>query len=209
MEKQTPLSLVAAGENEGDQTAETDGRRQRSERSRKQIIDAMFDLLAKGEMAPGAARIAERAGVGLRTVFRHFEDMDSLYREMMRQAEQKFLPVFMAPFKGETWREQLDELIRRRADMFETIMPLKVAAGMRRFQSQFLMDSHHRFRALEESGLQAVLPDSLCRDEVLFGALEVSLSFHAWRRMRQDQSLSPEQALGAMQLTAEALLQDR
>ena len=38
----------------------SDGRRQRSERSRTQIIDAMFSLIREGDMSPSAARVAER-----------------------------------------------------------------------------------------------------------------------------------------------------
>ncbi|KCZ53122.1 TetR/AcrR family transcriptional regulator [Hyphomonas pacifica] len=58
-----------------------DGRRQRSERSRAQIIEAMFALIQEGDISPSAAGVTERSGVGLRTVFRYFEDMDSLYGE--------------------------------------------------------------------------------------------------------------------------------
>ncbi|PNB35794.1 TetR family transcriptional regulator, partial [Pseudomonas sp. FW305-130] len=36
----------------------------------------MLDLVGKGDIAPSAARVAETAGVGLRSVFRHFADMD-------------------------------------------------------------------------------------------------------------------------------------
>ena len=59
-----------------------DGRRLRSGRSRRQVIEAMFELLAEGDMTPSAVAVAERANVGMRTVFRHFEDMDSIYDEM-------------------------------------------------------------------------------------------------------------------------------
>ena len=39
----------------------------------------MMNLIEGGDLMPSAARVAEEAGVGLRTVFRHFDDMDSLY----------------------------------------------------------------------------------------------------------------------------------
>ncbi|MEO1407611.1 MAG: TetR/AcrR family transcriptional regulator [Pseudomonadota bacterium] len=202
-----PKLTVVAGEKEA-AAPETDGRRQRSERSRKQIIDAMFDLLRAGELQPGAARVAEVANVGLRTVFRHFDDMDSLYREMMKEAEHEFLPGFMSPLTAETWRGRLDQIISRRAEMYERIMPLKVAAGIRRFQSNFLMDSHQRFRALERSGLIGVLPDDVVSDDVLFAAVETSLCFDSWRAMRQDQELTPEQAKEVMERAVSALLDD-
>jgi AcrR family transcriptional regulator len=57
------------------QEAGLDGRRVRSERSRKSIIDAMLQLVEEGILVPTAQQVSERAGVSLRSVFRHFSDM--------------------------------------------------------------------------------------------------------------------------------------
>ena len=59
-----------------------DGRRQRSQASRAKIVTAFMELIESGDPSPSAARVAKRAGVGLRSVFRHFDDMDSLYAEI-------------------------------------------------------------------------------------------------------------------------------
>lgn len=42
----------------------------------------MLELVREGDISPSAELVAARADVGLRTVFRHFKDLDSLYREM-------------------------------------------------------------------------------------------------------------------------------
>src|SRR5665213_2368302 len=94
---------------------ESDGRRRRSQDSRARIVAAMLDLIHGGEVAPGAEQVAERAQVGLRTVFRHFKDMDSLYREMSHAIESELRTVVLRPFKAETWRERVLELIDRRS----------------------------------------------------------------------------------------------
>ena len=57
-----------------------DGRALRSERSRRPIVEALFALVGEGVLQPTAQQVADRAGVGIRTVFRHFEDMDALLR---------------------------------------------------------------------------------------------------------------------------------
>ena len=41
-----------------------------------------MELIVAGDLSPSAARVAEEAGIGLRTVFRHFDDMDALYSEI-------------------------------------------------------------------------------------------------------------------------------
>ena len=56
-----------------------DGRRRRARNNRQRIVAAMIELIGEGHITPGAEDVAARAGVGLRTVFRHFNDMESLY----------------------------------------------------------------------------------------------------------------------------------
>ena len=74
-----------------------DGRHQRSGRSRRRIIEALFELMREGEMSPLAVDVASRAGVGLRTVFRHFEDMESIFEEMTAELKAIVMPKVTAP----------------------------------------------------------------------------------------------------------------
>ena len=83
----------------------SDGRRLRAERSRKCIIDALISLIRKSEILPSAERVSEEANVGLRTVFRHFEDMDSLYQEVADHIDSEIMPLIQAPFTSSDWRE--------------------------------------------------------------------------------------------------------
>ena len=186
-----------------------DGRRQRSERSREQIVEALFALIWGGEMAPRAAAVAEAAGVSLRTVFRHFDDMESLYREMAERMEAELMPIVLAPFAAPDWRGRLSELVSRRADIYERVLPLRVAASVRRFQSPFLMDDYQRFLRLERTGLESILPDAVTADRTLFSALEMVTGFQAWRRMRQDQGLSPAEAEAVTRAIVERLIEGR
>jgi hypothetical protein len=66
--------------------------RLRSTRSRAAMVRAMMTLIRQGDMSPSAARVAEIASVSLRTVFRQFDDVDTLYREMTRIVEADVLP---------------------------------------------------------------------------------------------------------------------
>ena len=76
MSKKPKLVVVEDKENSQSDT-QPDGRRQRSQRSREKILKACWELMLNGDMKPSAAAIAEHAGVGLRSVFRHFEDLDT------------------------------------------------------------------------------------------------------------------------------------
>lgn len=186
--------------------AEEDGRRQRSNRSREQIVHAMIELIRAGEMTPAAARVAEKANVGLRTVFRHFEEMDTLNQEISAIVAAEILPLVEKPFEGPTWREQLEELLERRAHIYERVMPLKIAGSLQRFRSKFLMEDYLRFLKMERAGLKRVLPPKIMNDTVLFHAIEMAVGFQTWRRLRQDQNLSPKDALGVMRYTVDKLV---
>lgn len=204
MAHKSRLKMVAdrTGEEEGD------GRRRRSERSRQKIVDAMLDLVRAGDMHPSAAKVAESAGISLRSVFRHFEDMESLYREMTALIESEVMPIFMEPFTANDWRGRLRELVGRRATICEIVMPIKVAAGVRRFQSDYLMEDYQRFLMMERSGLESILPDRIIADKILFSSIQMVTGFQAWRRMRQDQELSVKDAEAVMLATVERLVVD-
>ena len=59
-------------------SAATDGRRQRSERTRQLIIEAYLALLRANPRIPTSNQIAERAGYSVRSVFERFPDLLSL-----------------------------------------------------------------------------------------------------------------------------------
>ncbi len=187
-------------------TESEDGRKRRSERSREQIIEAMFELVRGGELDPGAARIAEVANVSLRTVFRHFEEVDGLYLEMNRRVKTEVMPIVEAPLNASNWRDNVLELVERRSEVFERIMLFRVCGSIRRYRSAFLMQGHQDFVALERSILGAVLPEEVRSNVVLEAAFDSALGFDTWRRLRQDTGLSFEDARATMRKLVEALL---
>lgn len=160
-------------------------------------------------MNPTAVIVAERAGVGLRTVFRHFEDMESIFEEMTNELKVVIMPRVLAPLESETWRDKLFELADRNADIFEDVFPMQVALIIRRFQSDFLSEQYKSEVDLLRSVLKSILPPQIVKDRILFAAIEVNLTFATWRRLREDQNLSIANAKKTIQLTLSALLKDQ
>lgn len=74
-----------------------DGRRLRGVRSRDKVVDALLELYDEGEIRPGAAEIARRAGVSERSVFRHFEDLDALVEAAIARQFARIGYLFAAP----------------------------------------------------------------------------------------------------------------
>jgi len=166
----------------------------------------MLELVRAGAIAPGAEEVAERAGVGLRTVFRHFAYMDRLYREMAEAMRQELQPIVAAPFASADWKGRLDEMIDRRARLFERAMPFKNAADVHRHRSAFLRKDYEAMRSAERAALEGALPAELKNDGNFFEALDHLLSFSSWQHLRRDQKLAPVQARQAIEFAVRALI---
>ena len=176
------------------ETPQLDGRRARSRSSRSKIVEAMLHLVGNGDVAPSAVRVADIAGVGLRTVFRHFDDMDALYREMSAVIEERVLPIIAQPLTGSNWKAKMSEIADRRAIVFETILPYRISANLKRFQSSYLMQDYQRLLKAEADGIEVLLPESVKKDTVGMRGLNVILSFQTWRLLRHDQGLTNDDA---------------
>jgi len=184
----------------------TDGRRIRRDNNRRRIVAAMLKLVRAGSISPGAEEVAESAGVGLRTVFRHFDDMDSLYREMAQAMRHELEPMVSAPLASTDWKGRLFEIIDRRARLFERAMPFKNAADVHRHRSDFLRKDYESMRHAERAAIHAALPPELAKDRESFEALDQGLSFSTWQHLRRDQKLTPAQARQTVGYVVRALI---
>jgi AcrR family transcriptional regulator len=167
-----------------------DGRRERSRASRKKIIQAMMDLIADGDIDPSAAKVAEKAGVGLRSVFRHFDDKESIYREMDEILWSAYQPKITAPFRSDNWRDQLVELIERRSAIYEHTAPFRISTSIQRYRSPILKKNYDRLLKGERNLLGQILPSDIKRDSERGRAIVLATSFDCWRHFRQDEELS-------------------
>lgn len=183
-----------------------DGRRLRSEVSRRRIVEAMRELIREGSVAPRAEEVAARADVGLRSVFRHFDDMESLYREIAEAMLLEVTPMLNLPQPAGTTAEIIAEMIDRRIKLFERIMPFRTAADVHLHRSPFLLEDRLRMNEMLRKAMRSALPAELRKDRTLLDALEAVFSFEFWRRLRWDQQLSPAQARRAVELTVSSLV---
>jgi AcrR family transcriptional regulator len=184
---------------------ETDGRRRRSLDSRARIVAAMLELTRESAIAPSAEQVALRAGVGLRTVFRHFQDMESLYSEIARPFEAELRAWAQRPFKGATWQDRVIELIGRRSAAFEIVAPFRRASDAMRHASAVLQAEHATLTTALRAILRGLIPKGAI-DMATFEALDLLLGYEAWSRLRREQGLGPAQARKVLQRAVRALI---
>jgi AcrR family transcriptional regulator len=187
----------------------TDGRQRRSERSREAIVQALLDLVGEGVLQPTAQQVAASAGVGTRSVFRHFADMDALFVAMNARIQAEALPLLRgAPPEGGI-ATRVRALAERRVAFFEKIGPYKRAGTIQRWRSEFLRGQHGMLVRALRADLLRWLPELRSAPADLVSALDLALSFEAWDRLRSDQRLGRERAHDAIVRTVTALLATR
>lgn len=184
---------------------QTDGRIQRSERSRGAIVQAMVELIGEGELAPTAGQVAARADVGVRTVFRHFSDMETLYAAMNDVIQERHAAGFAPGDSDADLATRVEGLLAQRFDLLERLAPFIRASDRPRARSAFLREQRDRdVRALRKN-LLGWLPELSDADPAVAHALEMALSFEAWNRLRIDQKLSVRKAQDAVRVLVSAL----
>ena len=84
--------MSRSGEQPAAETPVVDGRSQRSNNSRSKILEATIALMLEAPTAPSAKKVAARAKVGLRSVFRHFSDMEQLFADLNEELNREYRP---------------------------------------------------------------------------------------------------------------------
>jgi AcrR family transcriptional regulator len=166
----------------------------------------MLALVGEGVARPTAEQVAARAGVGLRSVFRHFRDMESLYVALDARVRAEVAPLVAGAAESGAAALRARALVHRRAQLFERIAPYKRAANLARQRSPHL-DAAHRALVRELRGqLARWLPELAEAPRAVRSAIEQATSFEAWDRLRGDQALSAASAEAAVEATVVALL---
>ena len=97
-----------------------DGRRQRSSQSSDLIAQACIEIINQGNLNPTAKEVAKRAGVGTRTVFRQYEDMEDLYLRIHNIMKDNFRHTIKEfKFTKTSLNDRADELLSKLLSRYE------------------------------------------------------------------------------------------
>ena len=126
----------------GDQSA-YDGRHARRDRNREAVVDAVVDLLTEGDPQPTAQTVADRSGVSLRSVFRYFEDLDSLLIAAIAEFKTRHADViaFDQPPAGTPLDVRIDRWIDGRLQSYPVIARIMIAMYARARTNDQIMEA--------------------------------------------------------------------
>ena len=193
------------------QLAPLDGRLARSARTRHAVVDALLDLLGEGDLRPTAARIAERAGVSLRIVFHHFDDLEAIYSELADRQAERVKPLTVPISISLPFARRVEEFSAQRGRLLETLSPVRRSAVlMEPFRPSLAKRLKHARDLMRAAAIAAFMPElsKLAADEkrATIAALDVVTSWVVWEQMRRHQGLSETEARTVMATTIRALL---
>ncbi len=155
------------------------------------MIDAALELIEEGNFAPTAKQISARAGVGIRSFFRQFEDMDQFFAAVDEHTVGSFWESFLneGDREGEL-PERLDSILATYAKAFEEHRSLLLATKSLRWSSRVLKANYERYQQISRANKERWLPEisQLPSDERELA--DAYLSFEMWHRLRDIQGLS-------------------
>lgn len=167
-----------------------DGRRQRSERSRQAILAAMLELVEEGVLVPTAQQVSERAGVGIRTVFRHFSDMESLFAQLDVEIRNKYQGLFAGGDRNGSFGERLLHAVEQRALAYEATGNQFLSTQAQMWRYPTLREQFGRTLRQVRRDFEDWLPEIQALPAEQRDMVDVAASFDTWHRLRAYQGLS-------------------
>ena len=190
-----------------------DGRAARAQRTRRAVVDALLALIDEGDVRPTAPRIAERAGVSLRSIFQHFTDLEALFSAASeREMERLLALVRPLPLDGPL-DARIEAFVAQRARVLESVTPVRRAALLQEPFSAELQATRDRLLAMARGEVESVFQPELARHAKrdraeLLAALDAVSSWDMWESLRAHQRLSVGRARRVLARTLRALLSD-
>lgn len=166
----------------------TDGRTLRSLRTREAIVDATIALIEEGDLRPTAPRVADRAGVSVRSVFQHFDDLETLHGSVAERLVERVAVLVFPVAPHLALDERIDSFVRQRAQLLEAVTPVRRAAEVHGpFSPEItarLRDGQAFLRAELVHTFAPELDGAGAERDDLLDALDAVLSWTTWEGLR-------------------------
>lgn len=188
-----------------------DGRAARALRTREAIVDACIAMVEEGDLRPTAPRVAERAGVSVRSVFQHFDDLPSLHSAVTQRIGQRMSALLVPPDTSQPLDARTVTFVQHRTALLEAVTPFRRAAQVHGpFAPEIRLAVAEGETYLSREVEATFAPELAGRSEAdrreLLDALDAATSWAAWDVLRSDRGASVERARAVVARTLTALL---
>jgi AcrR family transcriptional regulator len=190
-------------------TVPRDGRRARRHRSRDLAVDALLDLLTEGVTRPTAQQVAERSGVSLRSIFRIFDDVDTLHSEAAARQLERTRHLFVEVPATGSRAARIDTVVDLHDRLYRSVAPVRRAAIRAAPESAALRNQLALGRTWLRAEIERVFAQELAAhadDGATLAGVELALTFEAWDQLASGQELNGPARRAAMVRLLTALL---
>lgn len=167
------------------------------------MVRALLDLIADGDVRPTARRVADRAGISLRSVYVHFEDLEDLF--LAAAHEQTLLVAGLARHVPEdgALEDRVAAYVEQRCAILEAVAPIRRAADLQEPFSPTMSRLLDYARNAARSELARVFGIELSRlgdveRRRRLAAMDAMASSATWRLLRTANGLTAEEATAAV-----------
>lgn len=190
-----------------------DGRRARGQRNRDAVVDAILILLDQGNASPTAREIADAAGVSLRSVFRHFADLDSLFGAAIQLQARRTAHLYEPPSRAGDTEQRIASLVAQRRKLYETVSEVRRSWILRysdvpsvsHILDDIYVGLHQQIVDFFHDDLAHLKP---AQQREVLDAIDVATSFDAWAHLRSHRGLSVPRTSAVVKRTVRLLLAD-
>jgi TetR/AcrR family transcriptional regulator, regulator of autoinduction and epiphytic fitness len=194
-------------------TSLTDGRSARAARTRDAVVEALLSLLDDGNFRPTARQVAERAGVSLRSVYVHFDDLEDLFSAAAHSHFERVRDLVQAIPGDGPLETRLDAFVRQRERVHEASAQVRRAAVLQEPFSPALANVLALGRTFSRAEIELVFAPELARRdgtgrERLLVELEVVSNATTWEALRLQHELSADAARETVTDMLRAFLRD-
>lgn len=176
-----------------------DGRLTRAARTRASVVDALLTLNENGNLRPTARDIAAEAGVSLRSLYVHFDDLEALVVAASQRHAERLAAVLPPLVTEGSFEERFDAFLERRRVMYEFGAGVRRAALLQEPFSpairQALTIGRQRMRLEVSRAFAAEIAAAPDGDGTrLTLALDIASGPATWESLRTHQALSADEA---------------
>ena len=149
-------------------------------------------LIDEGVLTPTAQQVAKRANVGIRSVFRHFDDMDSIFETTNELVYQNVKHHFTGGDRSGALHTRVVHAVEQLANGYEAAKNFMLSGRIRMWNTPVIEKNYGLNQARLKKELENWIPEILNLDPQDRESAYALSSFDYWYRLTDHQKVSQE-----------------
>lgn len=163
---------------------QVDGRILRSQKSQSVILNALIKLINTGNYYPTAEEVAKESGIAIRTVFRQFDDMESLLIKVDEIINHKLINDEKEIKLNSPLIARLELIIEERLHYYNKYENIMIATITQLPKYKILQKKYPEYQRLLRKRTEDIIPEILTLKSSNQELLDATLSFGFYQRLK-------------------------